>query len=196
MHSTPQATPNRRLCSNAQFPLRWRAMICSSQAPPVPVKPPRLCCQPSSASHKCNAQTQLHIARTHACPAVCRPRPALLVLTPTRELALQVTHAAETYGKQLRRLRTVSVLGGVPYRKQLELLMRQPDIVVATPGRLLDHLERGRIDLSRLSMLVLDEADRMLDMGFIDAIRTIIAATPSSRQTLLFSATLDARIGA
>src|SRR5260364_69338 len=69
-------------------------------------------------------------------------RPALLVLTPTRELALQVTHAAETYGKQLRRLRTVSVLGGVPYRKQLELLMRQPDIVVATPGRLLDHLER------------------------------------------------------
>ncbi|CCD29732.1 ATP-dependent RNA helicase rhlE [Candidatus Glomeribacter gigasporarum BEG34] len=123
-------------------------------------------------------------------------RPALLVLTPTRELALQVTHAAETYGKQLRRLRTVSVLGGVPYRKQLELLMRQPDIVVATPGRLLDHLERGRIDLSRLSMLVLDEADRMLDMGFIDAIRTIIAATPSSRQTLLFSATLDARIGA
>ncbi len=123
-------------------------------------------------------------------------RPALLVLTPTRELALQVTHAAETYGQRLRHLRTVSVLGGVPYRKQLELLARQPDIVVATPGRLLDHLERDRIDLSALSMLVLDEADRMLDMGFIDAIRTIVAATPSSRQTLLFSATLDARISA
>ncbi len=123
-------------------------------------------------------------------------RPALLVLTPTRELALQVTNAAATYGKRIKRLRTVSVLGGVPYRKQLELLAQQPDIVVATPGRLLDHLERSRIDLSELSMLVLDEADRMLDMGFIDAIKTIVAATPSSRQTLLFSATLDARIGA
>jgi superfamily II DNA/RNA helicase len=122
-------------------------------------------------------------------------RPGLLVLTPTRELAMQVTTAASTYGKHLRRLRTVSILGGVAYGQQLMLLAKNPEILVATPGRLLDHLERGRIDLSQLQMLVLDEADRMLDMGFIDDIETIVAATPASRQTMLFSATLDGKIG-
>ncbi|MBE0628702.1 MAG: DEAD/DEAH box helicase, partial [Burkholderia vietnamiensis] len=122
-------------------------------------------------------------------------RPSLLVLTPTRELAMQVTTAATTYGKHLRRLRTVSILGGVAYGQQLMLLAKNPEILVATPGRLLDHLERGRIDLSELKMLVLDEADRMLDMGFIDDIETIVAATPASRQTMLFSATLDGKIG-
>ncbi|GBH24438.1 DEAD/DEAH box helicase [Burkholderia vietnamiensis] len=122
-------------------------------------------------------------------------RPSLLVLTPTRELAMQVTTAATTYGKHLRRLRTVSILGGVAYGQQLMLLAKNPEILVATPGRLLDHLERGRIDLSELKMLVLDEADRMLDMGFIDDIETIVAATPASRQTRLFSATLDGKIG-
>ncbi|KAF1029703.1 MAG: ATP-dependent RNA helicase RhlE [Burkholderia plantarii] len=122
-------------------------------------------------------------------------RPGLLVLTPTRELAMQVTTAASTYGKHLRRLRTVSILGGVAYGQQLMLLAKNPEILVATPGRLLDHLERGRIDLSDLKMLVLDEADRMLDMGFIDDIETIVAATPATRQTMLFSATLDGKIG-
>ncbi|MGQ7883881.1 DEAD/DEAH box helicase, partial [Burkholderia pseudomallei] len=117
------------------------------------------------------------------------------VLTPTRELAMQVTTAASTYGKHLRRLRTVSILGGVAYGQQLMLLAKNPEILVATPGRLLDHLERGRIDLSELKMLVLDEADRMLDMGFIDDIDTIVAATPATRQTMLFSATLDGKIG-
>ena len=121
-------------------------------------------------------------------------RPGLLVLTPTRELAMQVTTAATTYGKH-QRLRTVSILGGVAYGQQLMLLAKNPEILVATPGRLLDHLERGRIDLSELKMLVLDEADRMLDMGFIDDIETIVAATPESRQTMLFSATLDGKIG-
>ena len=122
-------------------------------------------------------------------------RPTMLVLTPTRELALQVTTAAETYGKHLRRLRTVSILGGVPYGQQLMLLAKNPEILVATPGRLLDHLQRGKIDLSTLQILVLDEADRMLDMGFIDDIETIVAATPPSRQTLMFSATIDSKIG-
>ena len=122
-------------------------------------------------------------------------RPGLLVLTPTRELAMQVTTAASTYGKHLKRLRTVSILGGVAYGQQLMLLAKNPEILVATPGRLLDHLERGRIDLSELKMLVLDEADRMLDMGFIEDIETIVAATPASRQTMLFSATLDGKIG-
>ncbi|WP_310678168.1 DEAD/DEAH box helicase, partial [Burkholderia multivorans] len=122
-------------------------------------------------------------------------RPGLLVLTPTRELAMQVTTAASTYGKHLKRLRTVSILGGVAYGQQLMLLAKNPEILVATPGRLLDHLERGRIDLSELKMLVLDEADRMLDMGFIEDIETIVEATPESRQTMLFSATLDGKIG-
>jgi superfamily II DNA/RNA helicase len=129
-------------------------------------------------------------------PAYQSAQPALLVLTPTRELALQVTTAAETYGKHLQRLRTVSILGGMPYRQQLTLLSKNPEILVATPGRLLDHLQHGKIDLSALSMLVLDEADRMLDMGFIDDIEAIVAATPATRQTMLFSATIDAKIGA
>jgi len=128
-----------------------------------------------------------------------RPRPAaaqpsLLVLTPTRELALQVTEAAAKYGRHLRRIVCASILGGMPYPKQLAMLAKMPDILVATPGRLLDHIEAGRIDLSALDMLVFDEADRMLDMGFADDIDAIVAATPSSRQTLMFSATLDSRI--
>ena len=131
--------------------------------------------------------------RTRRAPPAARP--CLLVLTPTRELAMQVTTAASTYGKHLRRLRTVSILGGVAYGQQLMLLAKNPEILVATPGRLLDHLERGRIDLSQLQILVLDEADRMLDMGFIDDIDTIVAATPATRQTMLFSATLDGKIG-
>ncbi|MEA3128397.1 MAG: hypothetical protein QOF46_192, partial [Paraburkholderia sp.] len=94
----------------------------------------------------------------------------------------------------LKRLRTVSILGGVAYGQQLMLLAKNPEILVATPGRLIDHLERGRIDLSHLQILVLDEADRMLDMGFIEDIETIVAATPASRQTMLFSATLDGKI--
>ncbi|CAG9174837.1 ATP-dependent RNA helicase RhlE [Cupriavidus laharis] len=128
-----------------------------------------------------------------------RPRPApaqpsLLVLTPTRELALQVTEAAAKYGRHLRRIVCASILGGMPYPKQLAMLAKMPDILVATPGRLLDHISAGRIDLSALDMLVFDEADRMLDMGFADDIDAIVDATPASRQTLMFSATLDARI--
>jgi superfamily II DNA/RNA helicase len=131
-------------------------------------------------------------ARSRRPQPVARPR--LLVLTPTRELAMQVSTAATTYGKHLRRLRTVSILGGVAYGEQLMLLAKNPEILVATPGRLIDHLERGRIDLSSLNMLVLDEADRMLDMGFIEDIERIVDATPASRQTLLFSATIDNKI--
>ena len=121
--------------------------------------------------------------------------PRMLVLTPTRELALQVTGAAEKYGKFLKRVKVVSILGGMPYPVQNRLLKQPVDVLVATPGRLLDHLQRGRIDFSRLELLVLDEADRMLDMGFIEDIETIVAATPATRQTLLFSATLDGTVG-
>ncbi|MBI5782269.1 MAG: DEAD/DEAH box helicase [Gammaproteobacteria bacterium] len=119
--------------------------------------------------------------------------PRVLVLTPTRELANQVTAAAIKYGKHMR-FRIGSVVGGMPYPPQMRLLSQPLDILVATPGRLLDHMERGRIDYSRLEVLVLDEADRMLDMGFIHAVEKIAAATPAARQTLLFSATLEGNI--
>jgi superfamily II DNA/RNA helicase len=119
--------------------------------------------------------------------------PRVLVLTPTRELASQVNEAASKYGRHLR-FTTASILGGMPYPAQNRALSKPMDIMVATPGRLMDHMERGRVDFSRLEILVLDEADRMLDMGFISAVETIAAATPSTRQTLLFSATLEGNI--
>ena len=119
--------------------------------------------------------------------------PRILVLTPTRELAAQVNEAARKYGKFLR-ARTVSIVGGMPYPLQNKLLSQPLDILVATPGRLLDHMERGRIDLSRLQMLILDEADRMLDMGFLPDVERICSQLTAERQTLLFSATLDGDI--
>jgi superfamily II DNA/RNA helicase len=128
-------------------------------------------------------------------PSTVRSKgPRVLVLTPTRELAQQVSDATNKYGKNMR-LKVVSILGGMPYPLQNKLLSNFVDILVATPGRLIDHIERGRIDFSRLEMLVLDEADRMLDMGFIDDVERIAAATPATRQTLLFSATLEGVIG-
>ncbi len=130
---------------------------------------------------------------TEAHPAHGRG-PRVLVLVPTRELSMQVTKAAETYGRNMGRVKTVSVVGGMPYPAQNRLLQAGVDILVATPGRLLDQMQSGRIDLARLQMLVLDEADRMLDMGFKDDLEAIVARMPAARQTLLFSATLDGNI--
>ena len=118
----------------------------------------------------------------------------MLVLTPTRELALQVTTAVEKYSKFMPRVRTGTVLGGMPYPKQRRLLESPLDILVATPGRLIDFIDQGKVDFSRLELLVLDEADRMLDMGFIKPVERIAGAHPAGRQTLLFSATLDGGI--
>ena len=120
--------------------------------------------------------------------------PRVLVLTPTRELTIQVSRACDTYGNQFRWLRTATVVGGVPYGAQLRAIKSPLDILVATPGRLLDHLNSGNLNLSRVEVLVLDEADRMLDMGFIEDIEAIAAATPATRQTLLFSATLAGNV--
>ncbi|EDN67524.1 ATP-dependent RNA helicase RhlE [Beggiatoa sp. PS] len=117
-------------------------------------------------------------------------KPSVLVLTPTRELANQISQAIRNYGKNLRFFST-NLVGGMPYEPQLRALSRPIDIVVATPGRLLDLVERRNIDLSGVNMLVLDEADRMLDMGFVDEVNKIASFTPETRQTLLFSATWD-----
>jgi superfamily II DNA/RNA helicase len=135
------------------------------------------------------------IQRLETEPTVKSMGPRVLVLTPTRELALQVEKSAMKYGNELRRFRTACLVGGSPYGLQLKRLSQPVDVVVATPGRLIDHLERGKIDFSRLEVLVLDEADRMLDMGFVDDIKAIAARCPKERQTLLFSATLDGVVG-
>ncbi len=119
----------------------------------------------------------------------------VLVLTPTRELAQQILRSAETYGQFLPGLRSIILAGGAPFGPQLRQLERRVDLIVATPGRLLDHLQRGRVDLSGLQTLVLDEADRMLDMGFTDDLDAILAKAPDARQTLLFSATLEGVVG-
>lgn len=122
-----------------------------------------------------------------------RKTPRVLVLTPTRELANQVAESFRTYGSHLP-LNTVVIFGGVGINPQLKQLTRNVDILVATPGRLNDHLDRQSVDLSRIEAVVLDEADRMLDMGFIHAIKRIMAKLPKARQGLLFSATFPDNI--
>ncbi len=126
-------------------------------------------------------------------PAVAGHGPRCLVLTPTRELAMQVCDDVKRFS---RFSRTVlgTVIGGVSYGPQERILSKPLDILVVTPGRLLDHMGSRRVDFRRLEVLVLDEADRMLDMGFVEPVRKIVAATPSTRQTLLFSATLAGRV--
>jgi len=119
--------------------------------------------------------------------------PRALILTPTRELAAQIEEAILSYGTHCD-LKPISIYGGVDINRQIRSLRNGVDIVVATPGRLIDHLERRSIDLSRIEILVLDEADRMFDMGFINAVRKIIARVPRERQTLLFSATMSPEV--
>ena len=118
-----------------------------------------------------------------------------LILTPTRELAQQVEDFIKGYGR-FTNLQSLSVYGGVSMGNQLKHLSRGVDIVIATPGRLLDHMQRRSIDLSKVEVLVLDEADRMFDMGFINDVRKIIAKVPAQRQTLLFSATMSKEVRA
>src|SRR5512140_3794563 len=118
-----------------------------------------------------------------------------LILTPTRELALQIEQSILGYGRYMH-LRTLAVYGGVSIENQFSALRRGVDIIVATPGRLLDHMHRRSIDLGHVEVLVIDEADRMFDMGFINDVRKIIAAVPTERQTLLFSATMPPEVKA
>ncbi len=126
-------------------------------------------------------------------PPQKRRAPRALVLVPTRELSAQVIVQMNNYARRLS-LRSTMIYGGVTIQAQIERLYRGVDIVVATPGRLLDHAERGTINLSRIEVLVLDEADRMLDLGFIDDIKQVAEYLPEKRQTLLFSATYSREV--
>jgi ATP-dependent RNA helicase DeaD len=130
-----------------------------------------------------------------ALPLLSRIDPAsratqVLVLTPTRELAIQVADAMAEYGRQLKGLNVQAIYGGAPYSPQMRELKRGVQIVVGTPGRLMDHMRRGALDLSQLGCLVLDEADEMLRMGFVDDVTWILEQTPANRQFALFSATM------
>lgn len=120
--------------------------------------------------------------------------PRVLVLVPTRELATQVAAQSEKYSRYLKKVKTVQVYGGVPYGKQIPKLARGCDVLIATPGRLIDLMDQKKVDFSRTEMVILDEADRMLDMGFMAPVEKIVGATPKSRQTLLFSATLKGQV--
>ncbi|HEX7816945.1 DEAD/DEAH box helicase [Dyella sp.] len=127
------------------------------------------------------------LQRLSTTPAASR-RPRALVLTPTRELAAQVNDNLRDYGRHVR-VSSATIFGGVSMGPQINVLRRGVDVVIATPGRLIDHMQQRTIDLSGVEVLVLDEADRMLDMGFLPALKRILGALPRQRQTLLFSAT-------
>ncbi|MCB1214329.1 MAG: DEAD/DEAH box helicase, partial [Deltaproteobacteria bacterium] len=120
--------------------------------------------------------------------------PSILVLTPTRELAIQVAKAFQVYGSSLKKLKALPVYGGASMREQIQQLKKGVDIVVGTPGRLMDHLRRGTLQLDKIKALVLDEADEMLRMGFLEDVQWILDHTPNNRQTALFSATMPQAI--
>jgi ATP-dependent RNA helicase RhlE len=138
---------------------------------------------------------RLSAVHTAAAPVQRPGRPRCLILTPTRELAAQVEESVRTYGKFLA-LRSMVMFGGVGMQPQIDALRRRVDILVATPGRLLDHVGQRTLDLSGVEIFVLDEADRMLDMGFIRDIKRVLALLPARRQNLLFSATFSEEIRA
>ena len=128
-------------------------------------------------------------------PSSGRPPVRALILTPTRELAAQVEESVRTYGKHTK-LSSMAMFGGVSINPQITRLKSRIDILVATPGRLLDHVQQKTVDLSQVQILVLDEADRMLDMGFVRDIKKVLALLPKQRQNLLFSATFSDEIKA
>ena len=145
------------------------------------------------------AQTGTGKTAAFALPALARldaaaSKPQVLVLAPTRELAIQVAEAFQKYAHHIPGFHVLPIYGGQSYTPQLSALKRGVHVVVGTPGRVIDHLERGSLDLSQLRMLVLDEADEMLRMGFIDDVEAVLKKTPETRQVALFSATMPAQI--
>jgi ATP-dependent RNA helicase RhlE len=151
------------------------------------------CAQTGTGKTAAFAMPILHRLTQAGAAGSAGKRPRCLVLCPTRELAAQIAESFSTYGKSLH-VRLATVYGGVSQHWQVEALRRGLDILVATPGRLMDLMEQRHVDLTAVQTLVLDEADRMLDMGFIQPIRRIVAKLPHKRQTLLFSATMAPEI--
>ncbi len=137
----------------------------------------------------------LPLLQRFAAGGAARARPSALVLVPTRELAMQVAEAVHRYGRAMG-VSVLPIYGGQAFVQQLRALKRGVDVVVATPGRALDHVNRGTLALGGIGAVVLDEADEMLDMGFAEELDAILAATPAERQTVLFSATIPPRIAA
>ena len=181
-------------------PALCRSLAQMGYAQPTPVQSSSIPLALSGVDLMARAQTGTGKTAAFALPMIERlvvrrsratsGRPVGLVLVPTRELAVQVHHAFTTYGAAVR-LRVAHVFGGVAMGAQVAALRRGTDVVVATPGRLIDHLERRTIDLSAIEILTLDEADRMLDMGFLPPLRRVLRTLPRHRQTLLFSATMS-----
>jgi len=182
-------------------PVLLRALTEQGYATPTPIQEAAIPVALSGRDLMAGAQTGTGKTAAFALPLLERlfasaaPAPAggkrkarALILTPTRELAAQVHESLRGYGKHLR-MHSTQIFGGVGMGPQMEALRRGVDVIVATPGRLMDHMERRTADLSGIEILVLDEADRMLDMGFLPAIKRILAALPKQRQTMLFSAT-------
>jgi len=165
------------------------------QAIPKALEGSDIICSAQTGTGKTAAFMLPSLQRMISTPRGKANRPRILVLAPTRELAMQISSVTEKYTKHLFPCKTLCIYGGAPYPLQNRMLSRPYEILVATPGRLLDHMQEGRIDLSDVECLILDEADRMLDMGFIDDVERIAkAASRPDRQTLLFSATIDNKI--
>lgn len=120
--------------------------------------------------------------------------PQLLIICPTRELAVQVCEEVSRLGSKIPKLKSIAIYGGAPIDRQFRALKQGVHVVVGTPGRLIDHVERGSLNLDTIKMVILDEADRMLDMGFIDEMESILRAVPENRQTLFFSATMNRNV--
>jgi superfamily II DNA/RNA helicase len=172
-------------------------------ATPTPIQKQAIPLILSGCDLRGSAQTGTGKTAAFILPALCKLAkpstrqgrgPRVLILVPTRELAIQVAEEASKYSKYLQQIKTVCIYGGAPYPIQNRQLARPYEILVATPGRLMDHMNRGKINFSRVEMFILDEADRMLDMGFIGPVEEIAEAIPDSRQTLMFSATLKGSV--
>ncbi|MFM7272499.1 MAG: DEAD/DEAH box helicase, partial [Gammaproteobacteria bacterium] len=172
-----------------------RALADVGYETPSPIQ--QACIPPLLAGHDLLGEAQTGTGKTAAFALpllqrldLSRAVPQLLVLTPTRELAIQVAEAFQRYAKHLGGLHVLPVYGGQGMGLQLHQLRRGVHVIVGTPGRVMDHLERGTLSLDSISAIVLDEADEMLRMGFIEAVEWILEHTPAERQTALFSATM------
>src|ERR1700690_2559291 len=172
-----------------------RALVDVGYESPSPIQAATIPVLLSGADMLGQAQTGTGKTAAFALPALSRidlsiHEPQVLVLVPTRELALQVSEAFLRYAAHIKGFHVLPIYGGQSYQPQLNALRRGVHVVVGTPGRVIDHMNRGTLNLAKLTMLVLDEADEMLQMGFIDAVESILEQTPKGRQVALFSATL------